>query len=56
MSVQLGIITQGINHTFTTKFSTVRDTLQIMWSNVHPPIYVAMAILSLVWKKDIIKT
>ena len=32
MSVQLEIIVEGINHVFSTNFSSVKDTMQRMWS------------------------
>lgn len=51
MSVQLEIIVGGINHIFPTKFSSAKDTMQITWSNAHPPIYVAMALLILALKE-----
>lgn len=51
MSVQLEIIVGGINHIFPTKFSSAKATMQMMWCNAHPPIYVAMALLILALKE-----
>lgn len=35
---------------FSTKLFSVKDTLQIMWSNAHPPISVAMTMVSRISK------
>jgi hypothetical protein len=50
MSVQLEIIVEGINHTYFQQNFSQLKTSQVMWSNAHPPIKVAMTIVRLIWK------